>query len=156
ESGTSVEEASAGEDAPPPKKKVIEESSDDSSSDDSSKVDLTSLKNVPNYHDGGWLMHPKNNVVENAVDFTIKGKSIVKLYSTDAYVGLYTIENLQGKDDDDPAMSAIEERILGKIKLHPFSLEEQKKLCPGDEDEESSSTVNLPADEVEEGKEGHL
>jgi hypothetical protein len=111
-------------------------------------VDISSALNVPPPKDVQWAMHANNKDVEYATNFMINGKHIIKLHGTNAYVALYTPENISGEGDV-PEIGILEHSILSKLKLRPLSSAERKKLYDEDSEPESveeDAQVDGPTD----------
>ena len=68
---------------------------------------ITSMENVPHAKDGGWVVHPNNSMIVYATNFMANGKYIIRLCGKNAYIGLFTLENLQDHGDI-PEMGIIE------------------------------------------------
>jgi hypothetical protein len=99
-------------------------------------VDITSASCVPPPKDVQWAMHANNKEVEYATNFMINGKHIIKLHGTNAYVTLYTPENISGEGDV-PEIGILEHSILSKLKLRPLSYAERNQLYGEDSEPES-------------------
>ncbi|KAG9067643.1 hypothetical protein KI688_012428 [Linnemannia hyalina] len=88
---------------------------------------IRSEKDIPLAKDGGWMVHPNNDMLEYATNFTMKAKYIVKLCGKNTYVGLFTLDHLRGGGDV-PEMDILERSMLSKMKLQEMSDEERKML----------------------------
>jgi hypothetical protein len=159
----SSEESSAEEDEAPKKKvkKVKHESSSDESAEEGEsqiqpspdRVDVT-LDNIAPAMTLGWIVHPNNNKLEYSCNYTINGKCIVKMAMTNAFVGLCTVERVNGDDGDEHVPTIEEESILEKINLRAPTLLEQKQLYQQESEEESSSQAESAAEEEDDDKYG--
>jgi hypothetical protein len=104
---------------------------------------IISAENVPLAKDGGWKVHPNNDMFEYATNFTMKGKYIVKLCGKNKYVGLFTLEHLRGGGDV-PEMDVMERSMLSKMKLQHLSDKERKILYNEESEVEEEIQVKGP------------
>ncbi|KAI1286547.1 hypothetical protein EDD11_000268, partial [Mortierella claussenii] len=116
-------------------------------------VDVT-LDNIAPAMVFGWIVHPNNNKLEYSCNYTINSKCIVKMAATSAYIGLCTLERLNGNGGDDHMLTIEEQRILEKLKMRPLSELEQKELHQQESEEESSSQEESATDEEDDDKDG--
>ncbi|KAF9303876.1 hypothetical protein BG003_001853, partial [Podila horticola] len=108
-------------------------------------VDITSALNVPSLKDAQWAIDASNENVEYTTNFMINGKHIVKLRGTNAYVALYTPENILGEGDV-PEIQVLEQTILHKLKLRKLSTKEQEMVYGRESEDEEDIPVEGPAD----------
>ncbi|KAG9068281.1 hypothetical protein KI688_011876 [Linnemannia hyalina] len=106
---------------------------------------IRSEKDIPLAKDGGWMVHPNNDMLEYATNFTMKAKYIVKLCGKNTYVGLFTLDHLRGGGDV-PEMDILERSMLSKMKLQEMSDEERKMLFNEEVEVEEELPVEGPTD----------
>ncbi|KAF9200942.1 hypothetical protein BGZ59_003012, partial [Podila verticillata] len=100
-------------------------------------VDITSALNVSSLKDAEWAIDASNKNVEYATNFMINGKHIVKLRGKNAYVGLYTPENMleqemvygrESEDEEDIPVEGSADKSKVKWKKFHTGLEYSKSL----------------------------
>jgi hypothetical protein len=112
-------------------------------------ANLTSLESVIGRICFNWQIHPYNSKLEYSTGYTINGKYIVKMVDTNAYVDLCTLDHLQGNGGENIPITAQDQIILHKLKLHPLSPSEQKKLQGSvnkDDKEDGDNPVEVTVD----------
>jgi len=101
---------------------------------DPGAVDLT-LENLATGMFLGWVTHPTNSKLECATNYTINGKCIVKMPDINAYVGLYTPEQLWKNGDYTSEINVQEDAILNALELRPLTSSERERIS-GDKSEQ--------------------